>query len=38
MRIAVLGGGPGGLLFAALAARNIPGAHVDLFERNRPDE
>lgn len=38
MRIAVLGGGPGGLLFAALAARSIPGAHVDLFERNRADE
>lgn len=38
MRIAVIGGGPGGLLFAALAARNIPGSHVDLFERNRADE
>ncbi|WP_295822108.1 FAD-dependent monooxygenase [uncultured Microbacterium sp.] len=38
MRIAIIGGGPGGLLFAALAARNVPGAHVDLFERNRPDE
>lgn len=38
MRIAIIGGGPGGLLFAALAARNIPGAHVDLFERNRADE
>jgi len=38
MRIAIIGGGPGGLLFAALAARNIPDAHVDLFERNRADE
>jgi len=38
MRIAIIGGGPGGLLFAALAARNVPGAHVDLFERNRADE
>lgn len=38
MRIAIIGGGPGGLLFAALAARNIPGSHVDLFERNRADE
>ncbi|MDF2990347.1 MAG: 2-polyprenyl-6-methoxyphenol hydroxylase [Microbacterium sp.] len=38
MRIAIIGGGPGGLLFAALAARNIPESHVDLFERNRADE
>ena len=38
MRIAIIGGGPGGLLFAALAARNIPHAEVDLFERNRADE
>jgi len=38
MRIAIIGGGPGGLLFAALAARTIPDAHVDLFERNRADE
>ncbi|MFZ8757515.1 FAD-dependent monooxygenase [Microbacterium sp. HMH0099] len=38
MRIAVIGGGPSGLLFAALAARTIPDSHVDLFERNRADE
>lgn len=38
MKIAVIGGGPGGLLFAALAARNVPNAKVDLFERNARGE
>ena len=35
MRIAVLGGGPGGLLAALLAKRSDPGREVTLFERNR---
>lgn len=33
-RIAVLGGGPAGLYFAALWKRRHPGAHVDVFEQN----
>ncbi len=35
MRIAVLGGGPGGLLAALLAKRGDPGREVIVFERNR---
>lgn len=38
MRIAVIGGGPGGRYFALLAARDLPGARIDVFERNRPDD
>lgn len=34
MRIAVIGGGPGGLYFAALWKRRHPQSHVDLFEQN----
>lgn len=34
MRIAVVGGGPGGLYFAMLAARRIPGAQVTVFDRD----
>jgi anthraniloyl-CoA monooxygenase len=34
MRIAIVGGGPGGLLFATIAARSIPGTEIHLFERN----
>jgi anthraniloyl-CoA monooxygenase len=35
VRIAVLGGGPGGLLAALLAKRSDPGREVTVFERNR---
>ncbi len=38
MRIAVLGGGPGGLYFAALARQLDPGAEIHLWERNAPDD
>ncbi|GAB4437550.1 MAG: bifunctional salicylyl-CoA 5-hydroxylase/oxidoreductase [Chloroflexi bacterium OHK40] len=38
MKIAVVGGGPGGLYFALLAAKAWPNARVTVFERNRPDE
>jgi 2-polyprenyl-6-methoxyphenol hydroxylase-like FAD-dependent oxidoreductase len=38
VRIAVLGGGPGGLLAALLAKRADPGREVTLFERNRAGE
>jgi 2-polyprenyl-6-methoxyphenol hydroxylase-like FAD-dependent oxidoreductase len=34
LRIAVIGGGPGGLYFAYLWKRRHPGARVELFEQN----
>src|ERR1700690_848155 len=37
MRIAVAGGGPGGLFFATLIRRADPTAEVTVFERNRAD-
>ncbi len=37
MRIAVIGGGPGGLYFGYLWKKRYPGAHVDLFEQNPAD-
>lgn len=37
-RIACVGGGPGGLLFAALMKQADPDAEVVVFERNRPDD
>jgi anthraniloyl-CoA monooxygenase len=38
VRIAVLGGGPGGLYFAALAKQLDPRHEVHLWERNAPDD
>ena len=38
MRIAVLGGGPGGLYFAALVKQLDPRHEVHLWERNAPDD
>jgi anthraniloyl-CoA monooxygenase len=38
MRIAVLGGGPGGLFAAALAKTSDPSREVTVFERNRADD
>jgi salicyloyl-CoA 5-hydroxylase len=38
VRIACLGGGPGGLLAALLAKRSDPGREVTVFERNRPGD
>ena len=38
MRIAVAGGGPGGLYFAALARQLDPDAEITVWERNAPDD
>ncbi|MEV0647647.1 bifunctional salicylyl-CoA 5-hydroxylase/oxidoreductase [Phytomonospora sp. NPDC050363] len=38
MRVAVIGGGPGGLYFAALAARRNPAWEITVWERNAPDD
>ncbi|MGW0825942.1 FAD-dependent monooxygenase [Streptomyces sp. NPDC002845] len=38
MRIAVVGGGPGGLFFAALIRQADPSVEVTVFERNRADD
>jgi anthraniloyl-CoA monooxygenase len=38
MRIAVVGGGPGGLYFAALAQQLDPGHEITVWERNAPDD
>ncbi len=38
MRIAVIGGGPGGLYFAILMKKWQPAADITVFERNRPDD
>ncbi|MHA1568522.1 MAG: FAD-dependent monooxygenase, partial [Alphaproteobacteria bacterium] len=37
-KIAVIGGGPGGLYFAILAKKALPRAEVTVYERNRPDD
>lgn len=38
MRIAVAGGGPGGLFFATMIRRLDPSSEVTVFERNRADD
>ncbi len=38
MRLAVVGGGPGGLYFAALARQLDPGCEITVWERNAPDD
>ncbi|GIG58092.1 salicylyl-CoA 5-hydroxylase [Longispora fulva] len=38
MRIAVIGGGPGGLYFAALAKQLDPTREITVWERNAPDD
>ena len=38
MRVAVVGGGPGGLFFATLLRRADPSIEVTVFERNRADD
>jgi anthraniloyl-CoA monooxygenase len=38
LRIAVAGGGPGGLYFATLAKQLNPGHQIEVWERNAPDD
>ena len=38
MRIAVIGGGPGGLYFALLAKQLGPHHEISVWERNAPDD
>jgi anthraniloyl-CoA monooxygenase len=38
MKIAVIGGGPGGLYFSILTKKAMPGCHIEVFERNRADD
>lgn len=38
MRVAVIGGGPGGLYAAALLKRLDPGREITVWERNAPDD
>lgn len=38
MKVACVGGGPGGLFFSALIKQAVPEAEVLVYERNEPDE
>ncbi len=38
MRIATIGGGPGGLTFALLMKKACPDVEVSVYEKNRPDD
>jgi anthraniloyl-CoA monooxygenase len=38
MKIAVVGGGPGGLYFALLTKKRMPHAQIDVYEQNRADD
>jgi anthraniloyl-CoA monooxygenase len=38
MKIAVIGGGPGGLYFALLTKKRLPDCMIDLYEQNRADD
>ena len=38
MKVACVGGGPGGLFLATLLKRDLPGTEVTVFERNRPGD
>lgn len=38
MKIAVIGGGPGGLYFSILTKKAIPHCQIDIYERNKSDD
>jgi len=38
MKIAVIGGGPGGLYFSILTKKAMPNCQIDIYERNKPDD
>lgn len=38
MKIAVIGGGPGGLYFSILTKKALPDAQIDVYERNKSDD
>ena len=38
MKIAVIGGGPGGLYFSLLMKKADPAHDITVYERNRPDD
>ena len=38
MKIASIGGGPGGLFFGILMKKAFPDAEIDIYERNRADD
>ncbi|WP_298117071.1 bifunctional salicylyl-CoA 5-hydroxylase/oxidoreductase [Flavobacterium sp.] len=38
MKIAVIGGGPGGLYFSILTQKAMPNCQIDIYERNKPDD
>ena len=38
MKIAVIGGGPGGLYFSILTKKAMPECQIDIYERNKSDD
>ena len=38
LKIAVIGGGPGGLYFSILTKKAMPYAEINVYERNKPDD
>lgn len=38
MKIAVIGGGPGGLYFSILTKKALPDCQIDIYERNKADD
>lgn len=38
MKIAVIGGGPGGLYFSILTKKALPNCEITVYERNKPDD
>ena len=38
LKIAVIGGGPGGLYFSILTKKALPNCQINIYERNKPDD